>query len=249
MSAGVLLMRCENLYVRVGNGNMARRFCARFAIWTKTNSCPMGQEGSRNKQKNTRHNSYNCSQPPGHLILGGFSLRKNTGVNRMKKRIAVYGIIIAAISYGNAFGATTISRCCSGTTCSNSYIEGCKSCLTNLDCGGASGCTNCDSTDWAATGTAGYESKINAACMILTGQCTKTTEYRCAETYYGTSTDGKTGCTRCPSSKDGGLGDGDPYGNSDAGTTDITGCYIPAGDEICDATGCFDVIADCYYNK
>lgn len=169
----------------------------------------------------------------------------------MKKHIVLYGILIVAISYGNTFGATTISKCCSGTICANNYIEGCKSCLSNADCGGSSGCTDCDSTNWASTGTAGYESRINAQCMILTGECNKLTEYRCAQNYYGTpSLGGTSGCTRCPSSQAGGLGSGVPYGDTaTAGTTDITGCYIPENEEICDTTGCFDTPEDCYYKK
>ena len=168
----------------------------------------------------------------------------------MKKHIVLYGILIVAILYGNAFGATSVSKCCSGNSCSSVYIEGCKSCLSDLDCNsGTSGCTDCDSTDWAPTGTAGYESRINAICMILTGKCTKTPQYRCADSYYGTTTDGTSGCTPCPSSQAGGLGSGVTQGSCEPGSTSITACYIPYNEELCDNSGCYDTPEDCYYKN
>lgn len=159
----------------------------------------------------------------------------------MKKRIALYGIIIAAISYGNAFGATTISRCCSGTTCANSYIEGCKSCFSDVDCGGNSGCTDCNSTNWAATGTEGYESRINATCMILTGKCNKTTEYRCAKNWFGSPTSDSVGCNRCW--KEAGAV------TKEAGSTQATDCYIPKNTSFSDSSGNGIYTDDCYYTN
>ncbi len=65
-------------------------------------------------------------------------------------------------------------------------------------------CTACETaaTEWEATGTAGYESRLaGGTCSGNTstshGICTgQITQYRCADGYTGTTTDGKTGCIR-----------------------------------------------------
>ncbi len=74
--------------------------------------------------------------------------------------------------------------------CKNqTYISGCE-CV----------CSNCNSTDWTAAGKEGYETQIRANCNCSggTAQCNKETKYRCASGWYGTTNDGKTGCSKCP---------------------------------------------------
>lgn len=83
--------------------------------------------------------------------------------------------------------------------------------------------------------------------------CKTTTviQYGCAANYYATSgTDTSSiNCTACPSSQAGGLGLGVGQGTSPIGTTSITDCYIPQDEEICDASGCFDLMNKCYYKN
>lgn len=93
------------------------------------------------------------------------------------------------------------------------------------------GCSNCTSdTSWSSAGT-GYEKKVTRTCNCNT--CNTSTSYRCAAGYYGSSSNGTSGCTRCPSS-----------GNSAAGSTSATGCYITSGS---DGTGSFTYTQNCYY--
>ena len=96
-------------------------------------------------------------------------------------------------------------------------------------------CTNCSSTSWSALRT-GYESRIRATCNC--GICDKTTQYRCAAGYYGITTNGSSGCTRCPNS-----------GSSVAGSTVITSCYLPSGTTGSDSSGTYTYTADCYYSN
>lgn len=112
------------------------------------------------------------------------------------------------------------------------------SCLPN-----ESNCTasNCKSdTDWKP-GNAGYLKKENRNCVG--GKCTVVSgSYMCAAGYYGTSTNGTTGCTRCPSS-------GGVYGLSDVDSADISYCYIPRGTKFSDSTGSGEYAADCYWDE
>lgn len=66
--------------------------------------------------------------------------------------------------------------------------------------------------------------------------------YRCAPGYYGTTKDGLTGCTKCPSS-------GGVAGRSDGGATSITQCYLPFGTTGSDSTGNFTYTSKCYYSN
>ena len=100
-------------------------------------------------------------------------------------------------------------------------------------------CTSCTSDkSWSSAGT-GYEKKVTASCDC--GECTKTTAYRCAAGYYGTSTNGSTGCTICPTS--GGVGGQSVAGSNSA----ITSCYIPANTTLSDSTGTYQYTSNCYY--
>ena len=59
--------------------------------------------------------------------------------------------------------------------------------------------------------------------------------WSCKAGYYGSSLNGTTGCTRCPEN-----------GNSNAGTTSVTGCYVTSGS---DATGSCIYTQNCYYSN
>lgn len=86
-----------------------------------------------------------------------------------------------------------------------------------------------------------YEYKYCAPCNHY-GDCEWKNIYRCAADYYGIVIGQDKGCTKCPSS--GGI-----EGRSDAGTTSITGCYIPSGTTGSDASGTFTYTSKCYYSE
>lgn len=99
-------------------------------------------------------------------------------------------------------------------------------------------CKNCVSSDWGALST-GYESKVAATCNTTTGVCTKTTEYRCATGYYGSSTNGTSGCNECPSSGT----------TASAGATSISECCLASGTTGGDNTGTYTYTGDCCYGE
>ena len=137
--------------------------------------------------------------------------------------------------YGSASAYKAFYYC---TACATNYklrefsdsATGCT--FTNQDCEAqCTGCSNCTSdTSWSSAGT-GYEKKVTRTCNCNT--CNTSTSYRCAAGYYGSSSNGTSGCTRCPSN-----------GNSAAGSTSATGCYIISGS---DGTGSFKYTQNCYY--
>lgn len=105
-------------------------------------------------------------------------------------------------------------------------------------------CGTCDSdTDFTATGTAGYERQATRSCTCTGGCTVKSSTYRCAAGYYGSSTNGTSGCTRCPQSGSG------TYGNSAAGSKYITNCYLPAGTSFSDVSGSGIYAEDCNYSN
>lgn len=98
--------------------------------------------------------------------------------------------------------------------------------------------SNCQNdTSWS-TIRSGYQRKIARRCS--NNICVETNTYRCASGYYGTSTNGTSGCNRCP------LYNG-YYGSSNAGTTSISGCYQPANRSFSDTSGTFVYTQNCYY--
>ena len=131
---------------------------------------------------------------------------------------------------GYTLGNIAISQC--GPL--NQMFKGCK-CV----------CSNCSSeTTYSAAGT-GYQKKINRYCECSSGvaTCKETTVYQCAVGYYGRSTNGTSGCTRCPAS--GGI-----YGTTAAaGSTAVTSCYIPSGTTFSDSTGSGTYTGNCYYTN
>ncbi|MDE5615435.1 MAG: hypothetical protein K2I81_01210 [Alphaproteobacteria bacterium] len=124
---------------------------------------------------------------------------------------------------------------CSGTRKLETYkvTSPCTN-VTYTDCICENGCTD---TEWTA-GNTGYEYSVTCGANCDTGR-----KYRCAKGYYGTSTNGTTGCTRCPSS-------GGTYGTTAAaGSTAITSCYIPSGTTFSDSTGSGTYTRNCYYTN
>ena len=110
--------------------------------------------------------------------------------------------------------------------------------------------TTCAPTSWTALRT-GYETRTNRTCSATgtSGTCNSTTQYRCAAGYYGSSTNGTSGCTQCPQWSGVYTNSGKTTlarGTSSAGTTAITGCYVAPGTYY-DATGTFKTTSNCAY--
>lgn len=117
---------------------------------------------------------------------------------------------------------------CTAADLGNNYYE----CQCN--------CSNCTSdTTWSAAGT-GYQKKVTRTCSCSSGspQCTTSTSYRCAAGYYGSSSNGTSGCTKCPDS-----------GNSSEGSTRVTSCCLPSGSAFSDTTGTGSFTAQCCYTN
>ncbi len=134
---------------------------------------------------------------------------------------------------GNEYGGViSCTACRPGATRSQASIRLASDCTATYYI-----CTcSCSTTDWTA-GNTGYEQRT--VCNTTT--CATTTEYRCAAGYYGTPTNGTSGCTRCPSS-------GGAYGTTaGAGATAPAACYIPAGAAFSDGTGSGTYTGNCYY--
>lgn len=99
-------------------------------------------------------------------------------------------------------------------------------------------CENgCTDKEWTA-GNTGYEYSVTCGA-----NCDTSRKYRCAKGYYGTSTDGTTGCTRCPAS-------GGTYGTTAvAGSTAVTSCYIPSGTTFSGTSGSGTYTGNCYWKN
>lgn len=77
--------------------------------------------------------------------------------------------------------------------------------------------SSCTTTEWTKH-SAGYQKRN--VCNASTN-CQTRTEYRCASGYYGTSTDGSSGCSKCPL-----WAPGSDTPKTDPGSTEKTSCYI-----------------------
>lgn len=134
---------------------------------------------------------------------------------------------------------TTVDISCpSGTTRTKKthVSQLCGASYTYYDClPECTGCYNCtDNASWTA-GNTGYEKRTKKTCNYDTCKCVSRTIYQCAQGYYGTSSNGTSGCTRCPRDGDSLLG---TYGTTiAAGSRRISSCYIPAGASFSDTTG------------
>lgn len=114
-------------------------------------------------------------------------------------------------------------------TCVNNY---CKPLSTCRPCSASCG-------SWSANGE-GYE-KQNGQCGC-NGQCDyRTPKYRCAAGYYGITTDGSSGCRRCP-----GAAPGSDSPKSAAGSTSATSCYVT---KFGNSSGAGDFVQKCYYSN
>ncbi|MDR2413328.1 MAG: hypothetical protein LBD50_03935 [Rickettsiales bacterium] len=120
-------------------------------------------------------------------------------------------------------------ECATDSHCGSGYT-----CILNECIISCTGCTNCTSdADWSAYGT-GYQKKTTKSCSCNT--CNSSTAYRCAAGYYGTSTNGTSGCEICPTG-----------GTSVAGdNTTKSKCYAspPNGS---DYSGNWQFMQTCYY--
>ena len=104
--------------------------------------------------------------------------------------------------------------------------------------------SNCAPTAWSAKGT-GYETRTNRSCSTTgtSGTCNTSTQYRCAAGYYGSSSNGTSGCAQCaeaPSVYTNSARTTKARGTSSAGTASQNGCYLVAGTYY-DVSGTFTV--------
>ncbi|MBD5389442.1 hypothetical protein HDR63_04270 [bacterium] len=112
------------------------------------------------------------------------------------------------------------------------YADGVDGCIQACDT------STCKSdTIWTA-GNTGYQKKTNRSCSGA--DCVETIVYQCAAGYYGSSSNGTSGCSRC-------LTVAGMTGTSAAGSTAQTNCYIPSGTSGSDSTGFFTYTANSYY--
>lgn len=146
--------------------------------------------------------------------------------------------------YGGSSWVDFDCGCVADYECLNGYCNNgtCIACKT---------CSNCETTNWATylvEPYTGYQSRTVKSCSCR-GTCSSKTEYRCAAGYYGTSTNGRTGCTQCPewtnvyttsarSTK--------VRGTSNAGATAITECFVATGTYY-DVSGTFKISSNCTY--
>ena len=86
----------------------------------------------------------------------------------------------------------------------------------------------------------GYQAAPNSAFLCDSCYETPLMDYRCATGYYGSSSNGTSGCTRCPS-EDGATG------TSTAGSTARTSCYMPSGTKFSNNTGSGQWTGNSYY--
>lgn len=130
-------------------------------------------------------------------------------------------------------GAVLESEIWVSPTCANqlfSYSDCVKSCINCVS----------DVTWTRVTTLSPYEKKTTRTCNC--GTCVENTAYRCAIGYWGSSTNGTSGCTRCPRDEGGNYGT-----TAAAGSTVVTACYIDSGKTFTDATGTGTYVGDCYY--
>jgi hypothetical protein len=103
---------------------------------------------------------------------------------------------------------------------------------------------------------------------LVTETCVESVSYTCANGYYGTPTNGSSGCTACPehASCDGtgntifscnmgyyksgsGCAPCPDGGMTATGGQAIDNCYLPAGSSFDDDSGTFQMTNRCYYSK
>lgn len=144
------------------------------------------------------------------------------------------------------------NRCMSGYTLSPAYANPCNQTMglqmqfQKCECI----CTDCTTDSWSA-GNTGYQRRTKRSCNCTSGSaiCNAQYEYRCAAGYYGSSTNGTSGCSACPTWTNVYTNSARTTlarGTSSDGTTAITSCYIATGTYY-DATGTFTLDSKCNY--
>ncbi len=105
-----------------------------------------------------------------------------------------------------------------------------------------------DDTDWKVVTKTSDMYQLNLIEKSTSYTCkqsgssyawTATDSFRCAKNAYGNPTSASSGCNICP--------DYPGPATSPAGTTSITGCYIPNGTQYGDKTGSYTLKGDCHY--
>ena len=188
------------------------------------------------------------------IFLAGAIPHASHGLSNQCFATACLGTNYSDITNGAA-NCIHVSRTCycdeavaTCTSCKSGYTR--KEDTVRLSTGGTSkyyyceqnctGCSNCTSdSDWSA-GNTGYQKKTTRTCSCNT--CNEITTYRCAPGYYGTSTNGTSGCTICPTANS-------MTGTSAAGSTSQTSCYIPSDTSNNDSAGIFTFTENCYYSN
>ncbi len=93
--------------------------------------------------------------------------------------------------------------------------------------------------DWFSNGSGYMEANcVRSSCLDSGAGCAMGTAYACARGYYGKTTNGTSGCTRCPDD-----------GTSDVwrmGGFDIEDCFLDVG-EHSDERGTYYLSKPCYY--
>ncbi|MDE5615932.1 MAG: hypothetical protein K2I81_03820 [Alphaproteobacteria bacterium] len=135
------------------------------------------------------------------------------------------------------FICTSCERGTLGDATLSELIPDCNLLTTVSQCCNACDSASCTSDTTYIAHSTGYESKSTRMCTCLNGCKETSTSYRCAAGYYGSSTNGTTGCTACP--------DG---GTSVAGSnTSITSCHLPTGANFSDPSGSGEYTGNCHY--
>ena len=112
------------------------------------------------------------------------------------------------------------------------YDDGVPGCVKACDT------STCKSDTTWTNGNTGYQKRTERRCSGT--NCIETIAYQCAPGYYGSSTNGTSGCTKCPT-------EGGFTGTSPAGTETRKGCYIGSGLTGSDTTGSFKYTGNSYY--
>lgn len=141
--------------------------------------------------------AYNCtteysSLPNGYSAVGEVALARNcTILNMQSKHIFYCNAANKICDY-----VLTCAACPSGYTLTRQSGTG-NSCMSVPYDTCCKNCTNCVSdTNWTAYGT-GYQRKVKRTCNC-DGTCSEKYSYQCANGYWGYTTDGNTGCQKCP---------------------------------------------------
>lgn len=151
---------------------------------------------------------------------------------------------------GDVNSIKSCKSCKSGFVLKSKTVTDCGKTYKYNTCSGTCSATCGDNTTEWTTVKRGYETREYEYCIAGT-TCKKKTQYRCATGYYGTSTDGSSGCTSCPSRLFGATTT--PPNNPDSASiflsVGITACYFPAYTDINDEpSGTYHYTDTCYYN-